>query len=92
MIKDTGYARVKPIKGQIGKRGKNLLVQASFWLPDTPPPYAFGSYLQYETEAEFVRVYNPQQVRFSKNQLISAIRTMYKAVGVECWGFEIKSS
>lgn len=83
------YARVKAIKGQINKRGKELIVQPSFWLPDDTPFYANGDYLEIVVGQEEIRIYNPQQLRFNVNKLVSVVATLYRMNGQELKSYNI---
>jgi len=91
MIKDINYGRLKPIRnGQWFRRnGKPNLVDVSFWIPDTVPAYASGSFLYFEADGEPYKIYNPLRIHFDVNVLVSQIKTFFNKAGATASEFQI---
>lgn len=91
MIEDINYGRVFPIRNQMyyRRRGYPLLVDVKFWFHDSKPIYANGDYLYFEVEGLPYHIYNPQNLAFDVNKLISVIRTVFRKTGLEAESFTI---
>lgn len=89
------YGRVAPyVPSHRVRRQSNVVYIVKFFLPDWKPSYAYhGSYLSYEIERTYYKIYNPQQFQFNLEQLKAYIVGWHRtADSVEVVDFEILSS